>query len=301
MNDNTHELFLDGHMPAFTYNGTRYADGIIRITSPVDTMKCEASITTFTDNGHNLGLKLLANASQNNLTTTLRWDNHFPEKQMSGEFNAIMQLYRNLADKPEAHVRVQPSHIILNNSTWNVEPSDIIYHDNYLLVDHFSLHHNQQDIIIDGIASKHENDSLTVDLNEVEVGYILDLVNFHSVEFSGKATGRAHASSLLGKFAANADLRVDDFKFERGHMGVLHAKANWNQELEQIDINAVRPRRTCLSFQIICKNPIDSRSNSRMLNARSRRHKIRLPFNQFRNRRFRVCQVLHHHALPFIV
>ena len=239
VNDNTHELYLDGHMPAFTYNGTRYADGIIRITSPVDTMKCEASITTFTDNGHNLGLKLLANASQNNLTTTLRWDNHFPEKQMSGEFNAIMQLYRNLADKPEAHVRVQPSHIILNNSTWNVEPSDIIYHDNYLLIDHFSLHHNQQHIIIDGIASKHENDSLTVDLNEVEVGYILDLVNFHSVEFSGKATGRAHASSLLGKFAANADLRVDDFKFERGHMGVLHAKANWNQELEQIDINAV--------------------------------------------------------------
>ena len=158
---------------------------------------------------------------------------------MSGEFNAIMQLYRNLADKPEAHVRVQPSHIILNNSTWNVEPSDIIYHDSYLLIDHFSLHHNQQHIIIDGIASKHENDSLTVDLNEVEVGYILDLVNFHSVEFSGKATGRAHASSLLGKFAANADLRVDDFKFERGHMGVLHAKANWNQELEQIDINAV--------------------------------------------------------------
>ena len=101
VNDKTHELFLDGHMPAFTYNGTRYADGIIRITSPVDTMKCEASITTFTDNGHNLGLKLLANASQNNLTTTLRWDNHFPEKQMSGEFNAIMQLYRNLADKPD--------------------------------------------------------------------------------------------------------------------------------------------------------------------------------------------------------
>ena len=239
VNDNTRELYLDGHLPDFTYNGSRYADGIIHITSPADTMKCEASITTFTDNGRNLSLNLLANASQNNLTTTLQWDNHFPEKQMSGELNTIMQLYRNLADQPEAHVRVQPSHIILNNSTWNVEPSDIIYHDSYLLVDHFSLHHNQQHIIIDGIASKHENDSLTVDLNEVEVGYILDLVNFHSVEFSGKATGRAHASSLLAKFAANADLRVDDFKFERGHMGVLHAKADWNKELEQIDIHAI--------------------------------------------------------------
>ena len=239
VNDNTHELYLDGELPAFAYNGARYADGMIHITTPADTMKCEAAITTFTNNGRNLSLNVLANANQNNLTTTLRWDNHFPEKQMSGEFNAIMQLYRNLADQPEAQIRVLPSHIILNNSTWNVEPSDIIYHDNYLLVDHFSLNHNKEHIIIDGIASKHENDSLTVDLNEVEVGYILDLVNFHSVEFSGKATGRAHASSLLGKFAANADLRVDDFKFENGHMGVLHAKADWNQELEQIDIHAI--------------------------------------------------------------
>ena len=73
----------------------------------------------------------------------------------------------------------------------------------------------------------------------MEVGYILDLVNFHSVEFSGKATGKAKASSLFDGFKANADLIVDEFKFERGRMGVLHAKANWNHEAEQIDIHAV--------------------------------------------------------------
>ena len=239
VNDNTRELYLDGEFPRFTYNGDSYSNGNIRIISPADTMKCDASITKLMENGHNLDMRVLANASNNNLTTSLRWDNHFPEKKMSGELNTIMQLYQNLGDVSEAHVRVLPSHVILNNSTWNVEPSDIIYHENYLLVDHFSVHHNQEHIIIDGIASKHENDSMTVDLNEVEVGYILDLVNFHSVEFSGKVTGRAHGSSLFGKFAANADIRVDDFKFEEGHMGVLHAQADWNQELEQIDIHAI--------------------------------------------------------------
>lgn len=239
VNDNTRELYLDGEFPRFTYNGDSYSNGNIRIISPADTMKCDASITKLMENGHNLDMRVLANASNNNLTTSLRWDNHFPEKKMSGELNTIMQLYQNLGDVSEAHVRVLPSHVILNNSTWNVEPSDIIYHENYLLVDHFSVHHNQEHIIIDGIASKHENDSLTADLNEVEVGYILDLVNFHSVEFSGKVTGRAHGSSLFGKFAANADIRVDDFKFEEGHMGVLHAQADWNQELEQIDIHAI--------------------------------------------------------------
>ena len=80
---------------------------------------------------------------------------------------------------------------------------------------------------------------MKVDLNEVEVDYILDLVNFHTVEFSGKATGIANVSSLFGRFAANADLRVDDFKFENGRMGTLQAKADWNQEAEQIDIHAI--------------------------------------------------------------
>ena len=191
------------------------------------------------DNGHHLKLNLQADASDNNLTTALKWDNHHPEERMNGELNTIIRLYQNLVNKPEAHVRIMPSHVLLNNSKWSVEPSDILYSENHLLVDRFAVHHGDQHIIIDGIASKRAEDSITVDLNDVEVDYILDLVNFHSVEFSGKATGRAYASSLFDKFAASADLDVSDFKFERGRMGVLHAHAKWNQELEQIDIQAV--------------------------------------------------------------
>ena len=239
INDHTREIYLDADLPHFTFNGAAYTDGTIHITSPADTMKCSASITKTMDAGRHLNARLLADATQNNLTTSLHWDNNDQEKQMSGELNTIIRLYRNPNDMPEAHVRVLPSHVILNNSTWNVEPSDIIYHQNYLLVDHFAIHHHQEHIIIDGIASRNPDDLLTVDLNEVEVGYILDLVNFHSVEFSGKATGQAHGSSLFGTFAANADIRIDDFKFERGRMGVLHAQATWNQELEQIDIHAI--------------------------------------------------------------
>ncbi len=239
VNDYNKVINLEGEIPEFAYNDAWYSDARIRITSPVDTLKCNLQLTKLMDNGNNLKVDLFADASHNTLNTSLRWDNHREENRMSGHLNSIIELYRNLENKSEAHVRVMPSHVILNNSTWNLEPSDILYHENHLLVDHFSLHHGKEHIIIDGIASKSPTDTLTVDLNEVEVGYILDLVNFHSVEFSGKATGRAKAASLFDKFAANADLEVADFKFERGRMGTLHAKARWNQEKEQIDIHAI--------------------------------------------------------------
>jgi len=239
VNDLTRELYLDGDLPAFTYGGSRYIDGSIHIVSPADTLKCDVVISKHSDGGQNLSMSLRADACQNNLRTSLSWDNHNTEKRMSGQLNTIMQLYRNLQNQPEAHVRIQPSHIILNNSTWNMEPSDILYHENYLLVDHFNIHHGQQHIIIDGTASRHPQDSLVADLNEVEVGYILDLVDFHSVEFAGRASGRACATSLFSRFDASADLRVDEFRFENGRLGILHAKVDWNQELEQIDIHAI--------------------------------------------------------------
>ena len=239
VNDFTSELYLNGDLPSFAYNGAWYSDGYINISSPADTMRCNLSIQKLMGNGQHLDLGLSAHAADNHLTTSILWDNHDESERMSGQLNTIMQLYHNVADKPEAHFRIIPSHIILRGEGWDVEPSDILYSDKFLLVDHFSIHHGRQHIIVDGIASKNETDSLTVDLSEVEVGYILDLVNFHSVEFSGKATGKARASQLFDEFKANADLNVDEFRFERGRMGVLHAKAVWNNEAQQIDINAV--------------------------------------------------------------
>ena len=239
VNDFTNELYLNGDIPSFAYNGSWYSDGYVNISSPADTMRCSVSIQKLMDNGQHFELGLSADAANNNLTTSLIWDNHDETERMSGRLNTIMQLYHNVTNKPEAHLRIMPSHIILRGEGWDVEPSDVLYSDKFLLVDHFSVHHGTQHIIVDGIASKNETDSLTVDLRDVEVGYILDLVNFHSVEFSGKATGKARAWSLFDEFKANADLNVDEFKFERGRMGVLHALANWNHEAQQIDIHAV--------------------------------------------------------------
>ena len=238
-NDRTHDIFLDCDMPSFAYNGGLYSDGNILITTPDDTLKCDVGIRKLLDDGKAMTAGVIIRAAHNRMNTSLTWDNHNSEKRISGQMNGIIQLYRNLEDQPEAHLRVLPSHITLNEGTWEVEPSDLIYNKNHLLVDNFMVRRGRQHIIIDGLASKSRHDSLTVDLNEIEVEYILDLVNFHSVEFSGKATGRAKACALFDKFAADANLRVDNFKFENGRMGVLHADVEWNTQEEQIDIRAV--------------------------------------------------------------
>ena len=99
-----------------------------------------------------------------------------------------------------------------------------------------SVEHNKQHIIINGEATPNAHDTLTVDLHDVDVSYILNLINFHSVEFAGKATGLAHISSLFGKPDMRGDLWVRDFKFEDGRMGILTANVALNHQKEQLDI-----------------------------------------------------------------
>ena len=239
INDPSHAVNLESQMPDFTYNGARYTDGTLLVAAPTDTIRGYLAINKIMDNGETINIGLRADAANNLLNTAVTWDNNHNKGKFSGELNLTTSLYRNLEEKPEAHVRIQPSHIILNDSTWNVEPADIYYSTDNLLVNQFTVHNGQQHIIVDGKATPHDTDSLNIDLNEVEVAYILNLVNFHAVEFSGEVSGTATVKAPFGSFMANADLTVDHFKFERGRMGVLYAKALWNKENEQIDIDAV--------------------------------------------------------------
>ncbi len=241
INDLTHNINVEGHIPAFTYADTPYRDGHISITSPADTMLCDVRLAKLMENGRKMDVHLATRAAENSLSSRLSWNNNAPstDHAMSGQLNATTQLYKNMQGKPEAHLRVLPSHILLGGAQWDVAPGDIVYSDKHLTADHFSVEHGQQHLTINGIASASPHDTITVDLQGIEVAYILDLVDFHSVEFSGEATGQAHVTQLFGTPEVWTKLSVNDFRFENGRMGTLHAHATWNQKEERIDIDAV--------------------------------------------------------------
>jgi len=91
---------------------------------------------------------------------------------------------------------------------------------------------------VSGTASENPNDVLVADLNKINVEYIMNILNFHSVEFGGMASGKAMVSNVFATPALTADISVEDFLFEHGNLGTLYANAVYNQTLKQIDITA---------------------------------------------------------------
>ena len=242
IDDQSNLLDIEGTLPKFTYNGSKFQDMLINISTKKNITNYHVNLTKVMDDSELTSFKLEGEAASNKISASFHWNQSNtlePENTTNGTINTVTRLYTNRQNIPEAHIHILPSEMTIREKPWSLEPCDILYSEKRLVVDHFSLNHQRQHLHIDGIVSNSPAESIMVDLKELDVAYILDLVDFHSVEFDGIATGTVKASQVFGDFNANADLTVDQFKFQSGNMGTLLARAEWNAAEKQIDIEAV--------------------------------------------------------------
>ena len=154
-----------------------------------------------------------------------------------GNVNSIASFSRRHGDL-ETRLHLNPSEINFDSIALQVQPSDISYHRNNLTIDHFELSNHDQHIIANGQTSGNQSDSILVRFKDVNVPYILNLVDFRSVKFVGTASGTASIKSFFHHPQMQAKLEVQDFKFEDGDMGTLFAEANYNDKEGKINIDA---------------------------------------------------------------
>jgi hypothetical protein len=236
VNDVNHQINLTADIPEFEYAGAKYKNATVRITSPGDTLQAEASITKMMDNGRPFSLSVLSHAIDNHLTANIKFNNH-DRLSLKGTIHTETQFYNSPEGKSTARVNIQPSEIIVGDTVWNLKSANILYRKNWLQIEDFAIEHDAQHLYINGVASRNASDSIVTDLKNINVAYILNLVNFHAVDFSGYASGKAIISSVFTTPQAHADITVNDFRFEDGRMGTLTASALYKDG--QIDINGI--------------------------------------------------------------
>lgn len=230
---------LTAQLPAFSYNGSDYSGGALQMNTENDTLKVDARIKTGAAGSISPTLHVKAAAADNTLMASLGYNNHSKSLPIHGALNAEAQFYKNTDNVSTAHVDIKPSLIHIGEKPWKVHPADITYSKNHLEIENFEVSHGDQHVAVNGLATPNKEDSIVAQLKDVDVEYILNLVNFHSVDFSGKASGKAIVKSIFNDPDAYAKLDIKDFEFEHGPMGILHANVSFNKELSQIDINAV--------------------------------------------------------------
>lgn len=237
--DDTEKLMVEGSFPSLKYNGTLYESATLLCNNLEDELNCEARVSMLMNSGAMLNLALDANAKQDKMKTVLNWGNN-TNVTYGGQIETVTRFFKTEGEKPilQADVDILPTKMVLNDTVWYIRPSHIAVDSGRVYVDNFLVERENQHLRIDGKIAEKKTDSCLVDLKNINVKYVLDIVRFDDVEFSGFATGKVHLKSVLKDFEMNTRLNVHNFAVNSGLMGEADIKGVWDDELGGIRLDA---------------------------------------------------------------
>ena len=123
---------------------------------------------------------------------------------------------------------IKPTQVTIRDSVWRILPGEVRLFGDNVDINRFEVQHNDQGIKLYGKLSKRPEDELAVELNKIDLEYILSMVNLGSFAFGGMASGQIVLANTLDSLQVNAKLSVPDFRFNNGFMGYADIRGDWN-------------------------------------------------------------------------
>lgn len=174
------------------------------------------------------------NANQSVVDIDLRLKNG---SMLNGFISATSDL-KTFAQDKILRTNIHQSKLYVEDTAWIVHPSVIELKNGKLRFENFEINNAQQYININGALSSSPTDSMKIDLHNIDLNYVLDLVNFHSVEFGGHVSGQAYLSQSLSSPQLTYKINANDFQFNKASLGRLHALGSWDKKDGKIKIHA---------------------------------------------------------------
>ena len=235
----TDYLYLSTYCPEIKYNGTEIEDirvflqgknkqlnSLIQATKPAKDSKIQLSLSN--------------KVHHQEIITNLLWDDGGMH-QNKGEIS-INTLYGNdkLSTQKGMFFRsfIQPTSVTISDSIWKIAPGKVKFNKENAEFQNLSFNHAEQALSINGRLSKELGDSLHVDLKKINLAYVLNLIKFHAVEFSGEVSGEANLIGNRDSINGLAILDVENFKFNDSPMGPAKVIGRWNNKQKNIELEA---------------------------------------------------------------
>lgn len=172
------------------------------------------------------------------LLHSIRWDNN-AHPSIAGSLNVISRVPDAADGHPGLQVRVLPSTFALADSLWHIHPSQLSYRGGTLSIDSLSIAGSRHSIRVHGTASQSPTDTLYAEIRNLDIRPIFDFVNFHSVDFTGEATGTVAATRLFAQPRAEGWIRFPQLCLNDAPMGHADIYMNWNHRPKSIYLDAV--------------------------------------------------------------
>lgn len=226
VDDENQDLSLDVATPFLSFGKRTIQNVALNFDNEGKRLKLDAS-GNYTQKETYLDFNLKANALNDSLYTQLEWHNQ-DSVVNAGElqFNTLFAKENN---RTSALMTFLPTQVVVFDSIWNVHSSQIAFNpDTTFDVRNFRLQNKDQYIVIDGLVSKKETDQVQVEMNDIDLGFIMDLVNLKPISIKGRTTGIASLYGILKQPAFEANLQVKNTLLNDASIGDAYIYSGWD-------------------------------------------------------------------------
>ena len=236
--DSRTRLQIQGYLPEFVYNDSYFESGTFLCSNTADELECQVRINKRMKKGGMINFSVNSLVAADKLKTTIHWGNNVPST-----FSGVVETMTSFRKSEEKNrlsttIDIRPSKIILNDTIWKVHPSKITIDKDLIEIDDFLFEHQDQYVRANGRIGKEQTDSCLVDLSNINLQYVMDIIQFHAVKFNGLITGRVHLHNVLDKPVMYTRLSVKDFSLNDALLGLGDIKGEWDNELGGVRLHA---------------------------------------------------------------
>lgn len=153
---------------------------------------------------------------------------------------SVSSKLQKYANRPLANIHIHPTEILLNDSIWNIQESILTYNatEQLMSIENFALSTDYQSIVANGIASKNSQDSVQIELKNIDLQYLLGYTLVaDAISVQGPLTGQATIHSLLSKPMVEAKVGIPNAGLNNTYLGDLTAEAYFDHQEKAIMIS----------------------------------------------------------------
>lgn len=234
----TKQLSLQTDFPHIIYSGQEVRDLHLNGHQTADTLTLFLEGSRMMEEGP-LDITLNACGNADQVISTLEWNDHLSPVQ-KGKLTSTTLFSRDEQHHLNTDISLHPTDIIVADTVWSVHPAQILLRKDGVEVRHFLISQLGRHLKVDGSISSSTSDTLYADLSQIDLQYVFGIIDFHDVEFEGKATGKVKVTNFSAIPEVNAQLEVPEFKLNRGLLGYLYLNGGFGRKDDRaIDLDGI--------------------------------------------------------------
>ena len=172
------------------------------------------------------------------LTANVAWRRIGGGRRYEGTLETVTRFFPTKRNGIDFSTQIRPTQFLLADSVWNIASGTLSFRNREFSAHNVSIARQDQSLAINGQLDRLGNDSIVADLHNMDISYILGLVNFDAVEFGGLASGQAVLTHTTQHPQLHTRLSIPDFRFNKGPMGSTNIVASWNNTDKRINLDA---------------------------------------------------------------